>query len=87
MSGYTQGLWFGGKESIRDYETGLDEVMTAEHFVKLFGESGLKQADWRFSKALCAWNRDDAVFGPGLPPKEMGVLLAANFVAPKEKPH
>ena len=86
-SGYTQGLWFGGKETIKDYETGLVEVMTAERFVKLFGESALKQADWRFSKDLCAWTREDAVLGPGLPPKEMGVLLGANVVAPKEKPH
>ena len=61
--------------------------MTAEHFVKLFGESGLKQADWRFSKDLCAWNREDAALGPGLPAMEMGVLLGANVVAPKEKPH
>lgn len=83
--GYTQGMWIGGVDAIQDYADGLVEVMSAERFVKLFGESALKEADWRFSKDLCAWAEPDAVFGPGLPPKEMGVMMGANFVAPKEK--
>lgn len=84
-AGYTQGLCFGGKETIKDYEMGLVEVMTAERFVNMFGEDALKKADWRFSKDLCAWAKPDAAFGPGLPPKEMGILLGANLIAPKER--
>lgn len=53
--------------------------------IGIFGESALKDADWRFSKDLCSWAEKDAVFGPGFPPKEQAVLLGINHVAPKEK--
>lgn len=82
---YTQGLWFGGRECLRDYEEGLTELMTAERFVRLFGLQALQTADWRLSKDLCAWAEPDAQFGPGLPPKAQAVLLGTNWVAPKER--
>lgn len=82
---YTQGLWIGGDDCLRDYEEGLLELMTAERFVRVFGESALKEADWRFPRDLCSWAKDDASFGPGFPPKELSVLLGINRVAPKER--
>lgn len=82
---YTQGLWFGGRDCVQDYENGLLELMTAERFVDIFGADALKSADWRFSKDLCSWAKPDAVFGPGFPPKELAVLLGLNYVAPKQK--
>lgn len=82
---FTQGLWFGGKDCIQDYESGLVELMTAERFVDVFGESALKTADWRFSKDLCTWAEKGALFGPGFPPREQAVLLGINHVAPKER--
>lgn len=82
---YTQGLWFGARDCIQDYESGLLELMTAERFVDIFGADALQSADWRFSKDLCSWAKADAAFGPGFPPKELSVLLGLNYVAPNEK--
>ena len=48
-------VWVGGKDCLRDYEDGLLELMTAERFVNVFGESALKEADWRFSRDLFTW--------------------------------
>ena len=78
--GYTQGLAIGGKEYDIDYQTGLLELMTAERFVKLFGESALKSARWRISKDLTTWAKKTADFGPGLPPKQLSALLGINYV-------
>jgi hypothetical protein len=54
--------------------------MTAERFVKLFGESALKSARWRISKDLTTWAKKTADFGPGLPPKQLSALLGINYV-------
>lgn len=78
--GYTQGLAIGGKEYDIDYDLGLVELMTAERFVRIFGESALKSARWRISKDLTTWARPDADFGPGLPPKQLSALLGINYV-------
>lgn len=77
---FTQGLFVGESAAeIEDYDQGLLTVMTAERFVKLFGESALVNARWRFSKELTTWcGQKGYRFGPGLPPPELTKLLLVN---------
>mgnify|MGYP000026852774 CR=1 FL=1 len=78
--GYTQGLAIGGKAYDQDYEIGLLELMTAERFVRIFGEGALREARWRLSEDLCRWAAPETDFGPGLPPKQLSALLGINYV-------
>ena len=77
---FTQGLFIGETAAeIEDYDQGLLTVMTAERFVKLFGESALVNARWRFSKELTTWcGQKGYRFGPGLPAPELTKLLLVN---------
>ena len=77
---YTQGLFIGTTaKEIDDYNKGLVTVMTAERFVKLFGEQALTTARWRISKELLTWcGKKGFSFGPGLPPPELSKLLLVN---------
>ena len=77
---FTQGLFIGESATeIEDYEQGLLTVMTAERFVKLFGESALANARWRFSKELTTWcGQKGFRFGPGLPAPELTKLITLN---------
>ena len=77
---YTQGLFIGATANeIDDYNKGLVTVMTAERFVRLFGEQALTTARWRISKELLTWcGKKGFSFGPGLPPPELSKLLLVN---------
>lgn len=77
---FTQGLFFGKSPTfLDDYENGLLTVMTVERFVRLFGESALKEPEWRLSKDLVFWcGQKEFSFGPGLPPPELSKLFLLN---------
>lgn len=79
---FTQGLFFGNSPAfLDDYDNGLLTVMTAERYVRLFGESALKEAGWRLSKDLVFWCAQKGFsFGPGLPPTELSKLLLLNHL-------
>lgn len=86
---YTQGVFPGAERFAKDYELGLVDVITAKRFVEVFGMTALRRAQWRFSKDLCRWYAENAKFGPGLPPKTLGVLLGAVHSMPNKdwRPH
>ena len=83
---YTQGLFIGSTAAeIDDYNKGLVTVMTAERFVKIFGEQALTSARWRISKELTTWcGIKGFSFGPGLPPPELSKLLLVNKLRRRE---
>ena len=76
---FSQGLAVGDPKYRQDYEIGFVDLMTAERFVDLFGENALLTAGWRLDESLCAWHRQNAKLGPGLPPKDLAVLLGVNW--------
>lgn len=76
---FSQGLAVGDPKYRQDYEIGFVDLMTAERFVDLFGENALQTAGWRLDESLCAWHRQNAKLGPGLPPKDLAVLLGVNW--------
>lgn len=77
---FTQGLFIGDTAAeIEDYDRGLLTIMTAERFVKLFGETALTNARWRLSRELTTWcGQRGYRFGPGLPAPELSKLLLVN---------
>lgn len=76
---FSQGLAVGDPKYWQDYEIGFVDLMTAERFVDAFGVNALQNAAWRLDKSLCSWAAPDAKFGPGLPPKELAVLIGVNW--------
>lgn len=76
---YSPGLAVGDPKYWNDYEIGFVDLMSAERFVEAFGLNALTTAGWRLDKSLCSWYAPNAAFGPGLPPKEMAMLLGVNW--------
>lgn len=76
---FSQGLAVGDPKYWIDYQIGFVDLMTAERFVEAFGLNALVNAAWRLDESLCSWYAPDASFGPGLPPKELAVLLGVNW--------
>lgn len=74
-SGFTQGIALGGERFFEDYRIGLVDLWSARKVLDVFGEGAFREADWRLDASLCAWAKEDARFGPGLPPKAQAAML------------